>query len=123
MPTIKLTPLKTNTPNVSTNKVDGTAAANIIAVSVRKKSEKKKKKTMKGKKDKDAVDYNKRLELQCKITKINQLIPKVVDGCCNSYRKIPDDYRSKVEDRVMRNYNGHIKRRCIDHGLTRDEES
>jgi hypothetical protein len=45
-----------------------------------------------------------------------------VDGYGNSYRKIPDNYRSKVKDRVTRNYNGHILRRCIDHGLTRDEQ-
>ncbi len=69
------------------------------------------------KEDKNASDYKERLELQRKITKINQLIPQVVDGNCNT-RKIPDNYRSKVEDKFMRNYNRHILRRCIDHGLT-----
>jgi hypothetical protein len=87
-----------------------------------KKSEKKKKKTTKEKEEKDAADYMERLELQRKINKINQLIPQVVDGYCNSYRKIPDNCRSKVKDRVKRNYNGRILRRCIDHGLTQDEE-
>jgi hypothetical protein len=29
---------------------------------------------------------------------------------------------SKVEDKVTRNYNRHILRRCIDHGLTQDKE-
>jgi hypothetical protein len=37
MPTIKQTPLKTNTFTVTANKVDGTAASNAIAVSIRKK--------------------------------------------------------------------------------------
>jgi hypothetical protein len=42
-----------------------------------KKSKKEKKKTTKEEQeDKDAADYKDRLELQCKITKINQLIPK-----------------------------------------------
>jgi hypothetical protein len=59
--------------------------------------------------------------LQCKTTKINQLIPQVVDGYCN-IRKIPDNYRSKVKDRVTRYYNWRILRRCSDHGLTRDEK-
>jgi hypothetical protein len=59
--------------------------------------------------------------LQRKITKVNQLIPQVVDGYCN-FRKIPGDYRSKIEDRVTRNYNGRILHRCIDHGLTQDKE-
>jgi hypothetical protein len=44
-----------------------------------------------------------------------------MDGYCN-FRKIPDDYRSKVECRITRNYNGRILRRCIDHGFTQDEE-
>jgi hypothetical protein len=44
-----------------------------------------------------------------------------VDGYCN-IRKIPDNYRSKVKDRVTRNYNGLILRRFSDHGLTRDKE-
>jgi hypothetical protein len=93
-----------------------------IAVSVGKeKSEKKKKKTTKEKEDKDASDYKERLELRRKITKTNQLIPQVVDGYCN-IKKNPANYRSKVKDRVTRNYNGHILCRCIDHGLTRDEE-
>jgi hypothetical protein len=97
---------------MSANKVDGAAATNAIAVSIgKKKSEKKKKKAIKGKKDKDAADYKERLELQCKITKINQLIPQVVDGYCNSYGKIPDNYRSKVKDKVTRNYNGCILHR------------
>ncbi len=84
------------------------------------KTEKKKKKTTKGKEDKDAAVYNKRLELQRKITKINQLIPKVVDGYCKQ-QKVPDNYRSKVKDRVRRNCNVRIEHRCIDHGLTWDE--
>jgi hypothetical protein len=29
---------------------------------------------------------------------------------------------SKVEDKVTRNYNKHILRRCIEHGLTQDKE-
>jgi hypothetical protein len=49
------------------------------------------------------------------------MIPQVMDGYCN-YKKIPDNYRSKVEDRVTRNYNGRILHRCIDHGLTQVEE-
>jgi hypothetical protein len=57
-----------------------------------------------------------------KLPKFNQLISQVMDGYCNSYKKIPDDYRSKVEDRVTKNYNGCISCRCIDHGLTQDEE-
>jgi hypothetical protein len=118
MPTIKRTPLKTNTPTVSTNKVDSTATTNAIAVSVGKKeSEKKKKKTTKEKKENDAAVYNKRLELQCKITKINQLIPKVMDGYCKK-QKVSDNSKSKVKDRVTRNYNTRIEHRCIDHGLT-----
>jgi hypothetical protein len=81
-----------------------------------------KKKTTKEKEDKDAADNRERLKLQCKITKINLMIPQVVDGYCNSYRKIPDAYRSKVKDRVTRNYNGRIWHRCNDHGLTQDME-
>jgi hypothetical protein len=49
------------------------------------------------------------------------LIPKVVDGYCKK-KKVPDDYRSKVEDRVTRNYHMHIDHRFIDHGLTQDKE-
>jgi hypothetical protein len=75
---------------------------------------------MKEKEDKEASDYKERLELHYKNTKINQLIPQVMDGY--SIRKIPDVYRSKVEDRVMRNYYRCILHRCIDHGLTRDKE-
>jgi hypothetical protein len=122
MPTIKGTQSKTNTLTVTANKVDNAAASNTITLSVGKeKSEKKKNKTTKEKEDKDALDYKERLELQNKITKINQLIPQVVDGYCN-IRKIPDNYTSKVEDKIMRNYNRRILRRCIDHGLIRDEE-
>jgi hypothetical protein len=77
---------------------------------------------MEEKEDKEASDYKERLELQYKITKTNQLIPHVADGYCNSYRKFPDNHRSKVDDRVTRNYNGCILRRCSDHGLTQDEE-
>ncbi len=44
-----------------------------------------------------------------------------MDGYCN-FGKIHDNYRSKVDDRVTRNYNGHILHRYIDHGLTQDEE-
>jgi hypothetical protein len=118
MPTIKWTPLKTNTFPVTANKVINATASNAITLSVgNKKSGKKKNKMKKEKEDKEASDYKERLELQCKITKVNQLIPQVVDGYCNSYRKIPYNYRSKVEDRVTTNYNGHILRRCIDHGL------
>jgi hypothetical protein len=123
MPTIDQTPLKTNTLTVTTNKVDSGAASNAIALSLGKEnSGKKKNKTTKEKEDKEALDYNERLKSQRKITEINQLIPQVMDGYCNSYRKIHDNYRSKVEDRVTRNYNGCILRRCIDHGLTQDEE-
>jgi hypothetical protein len=117
MPTIEQTLLKTNTLTLTANIVDNTAASNTIALNTKKKSKKKKKKTTKEKEDKDAADYKERLKLQHKITKINQLIPLVVDGYCN-FRKIPDDYRSKVEDRVTKKYIGHILCRCIDHGLT-----
>ncbi len=117
MPTIKWTLLKTNTSTVTANKVDDAASSNAIALSIGKEKSEEKKKTMKEKEDKEASDYKERLELQRKITKINQLIPQVVDDYCN-IRKIPDDYRSKVQDRVMKNYNGHILRRCSDHGLT-----
>jgi hypothetical protein len=44
-----------------------------------------------------------------------------MDGYCN-FRKISDNYRSKVKDSVTRNYNGRILHRCIDHGLTQDKE-
>jgi hypothetical protein len=87
--TIEWTPLKPNTLTITAIKFDGDAASNAIALSVRKKSEMKKKKIMKEKEDKDAADYKEKLELQCKNTKINQMIPHVVDGYCNS-RKIPD---------------------------------
>jgi hypothetical protein len=70
MPTIKWTPLKSNTPTVTANKVDGATPANAIAVSVKKKSEMKTKKTTKEIEDKDAADYKERLKLQRKITKI-----------------------------------------------------
>jgi hypothetical protein len=89
MPTIKRTPLKANTLTITANKVNDAAASTAIALSIGKeKSEKKINKTSKEKEDKDASDYKERLELQRKITKINQLIPQVVDGYCNS-RKIP----------------------------------
>jgi hypothetical protein len=122
MPTIKRTPLKTNTLTITANKVDNAAAFNAITLSIRKeKSDKKKNKITKEEEDKEASDYKERLELRHKITKINQLILQVVDDYCN-IRKIPDNYRSKVEDRVTRNYNGHILHRCSDHGLTQDKE-
>jgi hypothetical protein len=70
---------------------------------------------MKENEDKDEADYNERLKLQHKITKINLLIPQVVDGYCN-IRKIPYNYMSTVEYRVTRNYNGRILRRCSDGG-------
>ncbi len=44
-----------------------------------------------------------------------------MNGYCN-IRKIPDNYRSKVEDKVTRKYNGRILRRCIDHFLTQDKK-
>jgi hypothetical protein len=123
MPTIEWTPLKTNTLTVTANKFNDAAASNAIALSIGKeKSRKKKNKATNEKDDKEAPDYKERLELQRKITKINQLIPQVVDGYCNSYRKILDSYKSKVEDRVTRNYKGHILGRCIDHDLSRNEE-
>jgi hypothetical protein len=122
MLTTERTPLKINNLTVTANKVDNAAASNAIALSVwKEKTEMKKKKTMKEKEVEDALDYKERLELQRKITKINQLIPQVVDGYCN-IRKIPDDYRSKVKAKVTRNYNGCILHRWIDHGLTQDEE-
>ncbi len=108
--------MKTDTLTIPANKVDDAATFNAIALIVGKETSEKKKIT-KEKEDKDASDYKERLELRRKITKINQLIPQVVDGYYN-IRKISDDYRSKVEDKVTRNYNEHIWRRCIDHGLT-----
>jgi hypothetical protein len=80
MPTIKLTPLKTNSLTVTANKVNSAAAGHAIAMSIGKKSEKKKKKTTKEKEDKNAAKYKERLKLQRKFTKINLLIPQVVDG-------------------------------------------
>jgi hypothetical protein len=44
MPTIPWTPLKTNTLTVTANKVDGAAASNAIAVSVRKNLKRRKRK-------------------------------------------------------------------------------
>jgi hypothetical protein len=87
----------------------------------KEKSKKKKNKRIKEKEDKDASDYKERLELQHKITKINQPILQVVDGYCN-FREISDIYRSNVQDKVTRNYNRGILHRCIEHGLTQDEE-
>jgi hypothetical protein len=105
IPTIKRTLLKTNTLTVTANKVENTAASNTISLSIGKeKYETKKNKTTKIKIDKDALDYKKRLELRHEITKINQLIPQVVDGYCN-IRKIPEKYRRKVKVKVMNNYN------------------
>ncbi len=69
MPTIERTPLKINTPTMSTNKVDGTTAANPIDASIRKNLKRRNRKQQKGKKDKDAVVYNKILNLRRKITK------------------------------------------------------
>ncbi len=63
VPTIKWTPLKTNTPTVTANKVNSAAAANAIATSIEKKTKKNKKKTTKEKEDKDAADYTERLKL------------------------------------------------------------
>jgi hypothetical protein len=71
MPTIKRTPLKTNTSTVSANKVDNTAAPNAIALSAKEeKSGRKKNKTAKEKEDKEASDYQERLELQLKLPKL-----------------------------------------------------
>ena len=62
--------LTTNTLTVTANKVDNPATSNAIALSIGKeKSEKKKHKMTKEKEDKEASDYNERLELQRKITK------------------------------------------------------
>jgi hypothetical protein len=44
-----------------------------------------------------------------------------MDGYCKQ-QKVPDNYGSKVKDRLTRNYNVCIECRCIDHGLTQDEE-
>jgi hypothetical protein len=122
MLTIKWTPLKTNALTITANKVDDAATSNTISLSVGKeKSKKKKNKRIKEKEDKDASDYKERLELQHKITKINQPILQVVDGYCN-FREISDIYRSNVQDKVTRNYNRGILHRCIEHGLTQDEE-
>jgi hypothetical protein len=49
LPTIEQTPLKTNTLTITTNKVNSAAAANAIAMSTGKKTDKKKKKTTKEK--------------------------------------------------------------------------
>jgi hypothetical protein len=122
MPTIKRTPLKTNTLTVTVDKVDDAPASNAIALSIgNNKSKKKKNKQQKKKKIKMHQTTRRDLNFRCKITKINQLIPQVVYGYCN-IRKIPDNYRSKVNGKVTRNYNGCILRRCIDHGLTQDKE-
>jgi hypothetical protein len=57
IPTIKRTPLKTNTLTVTANKVTNAAASNAIALSIGKeKFEKKKNKTTNEKEDKDASD-------------------------------------------------------------------
>jgi hypothetical protein len=70
MPIIEWTPLKTNTLAITANKVDSATTSNAIALSIGKeKSEKKKHKMTKEKEDKEALDYNKRLELRRKITK------------------------------------------------------
>ncbi len=50
MPTIKWTPLKTNTPTINANKVDGTTTGDAIAMSSGKKLESRKKKQQKKKK-------------------------------------------------------------------------
>jgi hypothetical protein len=50
MPTIKWTPLITNTLTVTANKVDNTAASNAIALSIRKKLKRRKRKQQKNKK-------------------------------------------------------------------------
>jgi hypothetical protein len=86
-----------------------------------KRSDKKKRRTVKEKEYKVELGYDERLNLQCKITKITLLIPMVVDGYCKN-RKIPDNYRSKVEERVKRKFNKHIKRRCLEHNLSPEEE-
>ncbi len=107
MPTIERTPLKTNSSTITASKINNAAASNAIALSVGKeKSGKKKNQTTKEKEDEEASDYKERLKLQRKIPKINQLIPHSVDGYCNSYRKIPDKYRSKVKDRVTKTTTG-----------------
>ena len=68
MPTIKWTPLKTNTLTITANKVNDAASSNAIALSIGKeKSEKNKNETTKEKEDRDASDYKERLELQGKI--------------------------------------------------------
>jgi hypothetical protein len=55
--------------------------SNAFALSTGKeKSGKRENKTTKENKDKEALDYKERLELQRKITKIHQLIPQVADG-------------------------------------------
>ncbi len=63
MPTIDRTPLKTETLTKTANKDDNTAASNAIALSIRKKTGKKKNKTTKEKEDKDAADDKERLKL------------------------------------------------------------
>jgi hypothetical protein len=50
MPTIKSTPLKTNTPTISLNKVGSAFAANAIVVSVRKNLKRRKRKQREEKK-------------------------------------------------------------------------
>jgi hypothetical protein len=55
LPSIEWTPLKTNTPTITANKVNSATAGNAIAASIEKISEKKKKKITKEKEDKVCV--------------------------------------------------------------------
>ncbi len=76
MPTIKWTPLKTNTPTISANKVDGATTGNPIAVSIWKiKSEKKKNKTMKEKKIR--MQRTTRRDMNCDVPKLIYWLPKL----------------------------------------------
>jgi hypothetical protein len=67
------------------------------------------------------VSYCNKLKLQCKITKVRQLISQVIEGYCKQ-ENIPNNYKQKVEERVKRKYNGCIHHRCMEHYLLPDEE-
>jgi hypothetical protein len=73
MPTIKRTPLKTNTLTIIANKVDDATASNAIALSIGKeKSEKKKNKQQKRKKTK--MHWTAMRELNCDVK-----LPKLIN--------------------------------------------
>jgi hypothetical protein len=105
MPTIKRTPLKTNTLTVTANKVDKATTSNAIALSAGKKNLKRRK-IKQQKKKKIKMHWTARRDLNCnvKLPKLINSIPKLLMATAISERflaTIGARLRTKSQETTM----------------------